>query len=88
MNQKQRLESLADTLIPEAIEWVKELRAYRVYQGKDTEYFRKARTAVGVIGGAVRLCATIENSRSNDLIEARVGALEEHAQQQLAEANK
>lgn len=75
MNQADRLEALADAVVPEAIEWVKELRRYRAYQGKDAEYFRKARLGVGVIGSAVRICATTENHRTNNLVERRVMAL-------------
>lgn len=73
--QKERLDLLAEAVIPEAVEWVKELRKYRIYQGKDQEYFKKARVGVGVIGAAVRISATIENSRTNDAIESRTGAL-------------
>ncbi len=69
---KERLEQLAEAVIPEAIEWVEELRSYRTYKGKDAEYFRKARIALGVVGSGVRLCATIENSRTNDLVERRM----------------
>lgn len=71
MNRPDRLEALSEAVIPEAIEWVQELRAYRIYQGKDAEYFKKARIGIGVVGGAIRLCATAENARTNDLIEAR-----------------
>jgi hypothetical protein len=79
VNQHERLERLAEAVIPEAIEWVAELRKYRVYQGKDAEYFKKARVGLGVISSGVRLCATIENSRTNDLVETRVKALESQA---------
>lgn len=72
MNRTERLEALAAAVIPEAIEWVAELRKYRTYQGKDPEYFRKARIGLGVVGSGVRLCATIENSRSNDLVQERL----------------
>lgn len=72
MNQKERLEKLAEVVIPEATEWVNELRAYRIYQGKDRDYFQKARVGLGVITSAVRLCATIENSRTNDLVAQRL----------------
>lgn len=72
MNQQDRLEALAAAVIPEAIDWVEELKAYRTYQGKDPEYFRKARIALGVVGAGVRLCATIENSRTNDLVQRRM----------------
>ena len=71
MNQKERLESLANAVIPEAVAWVDELKAYRLYQGKDQDYFKKARVGLGVVSGAVRLCATIENSRTNDMVEKR-----------------
>ena len=72
MNRQERLEALAEAVVPEAIEWVKELRAYRIYQGKDPDYFKKARIGIGVVGGAIRLCATAENARSNDIIQARM----------------
>jgi len=74
--RENRLEDLAGSVVPEAIEWVKELRAYRIYKGKDPEYFRKARIGMGIIGAGVRICATIENSRTNDAIEKRLAALE------------
>lgn len=69
---KNRLEELADVIVPEAKQWVRELSAYRTYKGKDLEYFRKARIGLGVVSNAVRLCATMENARSNDLIAARL----------------
>lgn len=72
MNRQERLEALASAVIPEAIDWVKELRAYRVYQGKDPDYFKRARIGLGVVGSAVRLCATAENARTNDMVETRV----------------
>lgn len=72
MDRNDRLKNLADALIPEAVEWVAELRAYRIYQGKDEEYFRKARIGLGIVSSGVRLCATIENAKSNDLIERRL----------------
>lgn len=74
MSHESRLETLANAVVPEAVEWVKELQAYRIYKGKDAEYFRKARIGLGVVGSAVRLCATIENNRSNALIEERLRA--------------
>ena len=72
MNRQQALDALADAVIPEAIEWVKELKRYRVYVGKDRDYFHKARIALGVVSNGVRLCATRENARTNDLIESRL----------------
>lgn len=75
MNHKARLETLAEAVIPEATEWVKELREYREYQGNDPQALSKAKIGVGVISSAIRLCATIENSRTNDHIEARGKAL-------------
>lgn len=84
--QRERLETLADAVIPESVEWVKELRRYRVYQGRDAEYFRKARLGLGIIGSAVRLCATIENSRSNDLIAHRLLSGDGEPVKQIEEA--
>ena len=72
MNRQEQLENLADAIVPEAIEWVHELRAYRTYQGKNQEYFRKARIGLGVLNGAVRICATRENARTNDMVERRL----------------
>jgi len=72
MSKPARLETLADAIVPEAIEWVGELRKYRTYQGKDPEYFRKARIGLGIVGAGVRILATIENNRSNDLIARRL----------------
>ena len=77
MSKPERLETLADAIVPEAIEWIAELRKYRTYQGKDPEYFRKARMAIGAIGNAVRLCATIENNHANELVARRLAALGE-----------
>ena len=70
--QGGRLEQMADAIVPEAIAWVAELRKYRVYQGKDPEYFRKARIGVGIVGAGVRLLATVENNHSNELIARRL----------------
>jgi len=70
--QGDRLEQMADAVVPEAVAWISELRKYRTYQGKDPEYFRKARVGLGVVGNAVRLLATVENNRSNELIARRL----------------
>ncbi len=70
--RQETLDRLVDAIVPEAVEWVAQLRAYRTYQGKDPEYFRKARIGLGVVSTAVRLCATRENARTNDLIAQRL----------------
>ncbi len=70
--QQGRLEDLAAALVPEAIEWINELRRYRMYEGTDARYYQKARTGINLLGHSVRICATIENARSNELIAARV----------------
>jgi hypothetical protein len=88
MDQRQRLEVLAEAVVPEAVAWVDELRRYRVYQGKDLDYFRKARVGVGVISNAVRLCATVENSRTNDAIERRMAASPARNRRQLTEGDE
>ncbi len=72
MSKPERLETLANAIVPEAIEWIAELKKYRTYQGTDPEYFRKARIGLGVVGAGVRILATIENNRSNDLIARRL----------------
>lgn len=65
------LNDLAAGLVPESIEWIEELKNYRKYQGADARYFQKARLGVNVIGHAVRVCATIQNARTNDLVAER-----------------
>ncbi len=75
-SRKDQLETLADVIVPEAVEWVEQLKEYRKYKGRDQEYFRRARLGVNVISNAVRLCATIENSRSNDLVQKRLSMQE------------
>jgi len=72
MKREDRIEALAKAVVPEAVEWIKELHRYRTYQGKDLDYFRKARIGLGLVSNAVRLCATMENARSNDMILARL----------------
>lgn len=56
----------------EAIEQLELIRAYRVYQGANPDYKHRAKMAIGVIGAYVRLCATVENARTNDLVELRL----------------
>ena len=70
----EHLENLAAALVPESMEWIEELKAYRKYNGTDARYFQKARLGVNVIGHAVRVCATIQNARTNDLVAERMGA--------------
>lgn len=67
--QKQ---SLVDALEEEAVEQLDVIRAYRTYQGTNPDYKHRAKTAIGVIGAYVRLRATIENGRTNDLVERRL----------------
>lgn len=86
MKREDRMEALAQVVVPEAIEWVGELKRYRAYQGKDLEYFRKARIGLGVVSNAVRLCATIENARTNDLVQARLSAGDEAGPKMLQAA--
>lgn len=68
----ERLESLASAIVPEAVEWVEQLKEYRKYSGRDIEYFRRARVGVSIISAAVRLCATVENSRTNNMLLHRL----------------
>ncbi len=70
--QQQRLEDLSAALTPEAVEWIDELKNYRKYTGADARYSDKARMGILVIGHAVRLHATLENARSNDLVSTRL----------------
>lgn len=70
------LEVLKKAIIPEAVGWVEQLKAYRLHKGKDLEYFRRARLGVSIVSAAVRLCATFENARSNDIIQERMVLLE------------
>jgi carbon monoxide dehydrogenase subunit G len=64
---------LVTELHDEATEQIKQIRAYRTYQGtNNTEYKAKAKIAIGVIGAYVRLRATMANEQSNRLIEARI----------------
>lgn len=65
-----------ELLEEEAIHQLDEIRAYRTYRGTNPEYRQRAKVALGVIGGYIRLRATIANDRSNDLIERRLLASE------------
>lgn len=56
----------------EALGWLEELRAYRVYQGQNPEYKAKAKIGVGAIGAYVRLRATMANEKQIQLIERRM----------------
>jgi hypothetical protein len=67
---------LAAAVVPEAIDLALELRKHRLEKGMDAEYFKMARPALGFIGIASRILATIQNSRTNDLVERRLRALE------------
>ena len=70
---QQRLgEGLAHLLEDEAIAQLEFIKKERTYQGSNPEYRKDAKMALGVIGGFIRLCATLENRRTNDLVEARV----------------
>jgi hypothetical protein len=62
-----------EALEEEAVQQLAELRRYRVNASKDNPDLRaRAKLAIGVIGAYVRLRATIENGRSNDLVERRL----------------
>jgi hypothetical protein len=73
--QKQRVEDLADAIVSRAVKHAKRLDDYLEGDGKNGTQYQKARIVVGLIGAAVRVCATIENNRTNDLIEARANQL-------------
>jgi hypothetical protein len=72
MSNNQRF---IDALEDEAKEQLALIRAYRVYEGTNTEYRSKAKMALGVIGSYVRARATIANEKSNDLIERRLALM-------------
>ena len=61
-----------DALGEEAHEQIANISAARIYEGDNPSYRLKAKIAIGVIGAYVRLCATIENQRTNDLVLARL----------------
>jgi hypothetical protein len=63
---------LVDALEEEAIAQLGEIRAYRVYQGTNPDYSKRAKLAIGVIGSYVRLKATLANEESNRLIATRI----------------
>lgn len=65
-------QTFVQALEEEAQEQLAEVRAYRIYQGTNTEVRQKAKLAIGVIGAYVRLRATMANERSNDLIAHRL----------------
>lgn len=75
-NKGNYTEDLANAVVPEAIDLAHEMRRHRLEQGMDAEYYKKARPALGFIGSASRILATIQNSRTNDLVERRLRALE------------
>lgn len=66
------MSGLIDILEEEALEQVKELRAYRTYRGTDQDRFRRARVALGVVGSYVRLRATLANEQTNQLVAERM----------------
>lgn len=71
MNSSDRLDEFAAVLIPEAIQQIQDLKQHRAAHGKDAEYFRIAKVTLGFVGGASRVCATIENHRTNNMVEQR-----------------
>ena len=56
----------------EAVEQLKELRAYRTATKPDSDRRTRARVALGVIRSYVGLRGTIANERSNDLVAMRL----------------
>jgi hypothetical protein len=68
----EKPDEFVQALGKEAVEQLAEIRAYRIYQGENPDYARRAKMAIGVVGAYVRLRATLANERSNDLIERRL----------------
>ena len=80
--QKTVIDVLGDVLGQEAVAQVAEITKARIDQGDNPDYHRRAKLAIGVIGNYVRLCATRENARTNDLITLRtIGEGDEKAKQ-------
>lgn len=70
------LEQLGEVITLEAVDQARDVRAHRENTGRDADYYKMAKVALGFINGATKLAATMENRRSNDLIERRLNALE------------
>lgn len=63
---------LDEALTAEALAQVKEVKKARTHKGNDPDRQRNAKTAIGIIGSCVRLKATIENTRHNDMAVMRI----------------
>lgn len=74
-----------NALESEALEQLAELRKYRTYQGvNNSDYAKRAKVALGVIGSYVRLRGTIANEQTNELVRVRLmGELDEKAPKAL-----
>lgn len=56
----------------EAYEQLAAIREARIYSGSNPDFRLRAKQALGVIGGYVRLRATMANERSNELMTMRI----------------
>ncbi len=65
-------ERLADALEEEALAQLAELKQERERAGRGDGYYKLAKVVLGVTGAAVRLLATLENRRTNDIGVTRV----------------
>jgi hypothetical protein len=60
----------------EAMAQLDVIRSLRTHEGPNDELLRRAKISIGVIGGYVRLRATIANERAITLAERRFGLAE------------
>jgi hypothetical protein len=66
--------TLIEALEGEAVEQLEEVKAFRTHRNKNTfdEYQKRAKVALGIIGGYIRLRATVANEETNRLVAMRV----------------
>lgn len=65
---------LLEALETESVSQLDEVRSFRTARGKRTfdEYQKRAKVALGIIGGYIRLRATLANEETNRLVAMRV----------------
>lgn len=66
--------NLVEALEAEAVEQLAEVRSLRTHRSERTfsEYHKRAKIAIGIIGGYIRLRGTIANEESNRLVASRI----------------
>jgi hypothetical protein len=69
-NKKRLIEALED----EAVEQLSEVKAFRTNRSEKhfDNYQKRAKVALGIIGGYVRLRATVANEETNRLVAMRL----------------